>query len=57
MEEQQESLSVFTRTRRRLAKEKLLFRLGPLYVVRSPLQYILLGWILAAGMIWMALRV
>ena len=57
MEEQQESLSVFARTRRRLAKEKLLFRLGPLYVVRSPLQYILLGWILAAGMIWMALRV
>lgn len=57
MEEQQESLSVFTRTRRRLAKEKLLFRLGTLYLVRSPIQYILLGWLLTAGMIWLTLKV
>ena len=36
-----------------LRKEKTLARLGPFYLVRSPLPHILLGCLLACGIFWM----
>lgn len=57
MEEQQEHRSKSARFRKMLTKEKPLVHLGPFYLVRSPWQYVVLGWILAAGIIWMTRQV
>ena len=57
MEEQQEHRSKSDQFRKMLTKEKPLVHLGPFYLVRSPWQYVVLGWILAAGIIWMTRQV
>ena len=53
MEDQESKRSLLERIRRALTRERKVLQLGPLYLVRSPWQYVLLGWLLTAVLLWL----
>lgn len=57
MNDQEKKGLGFKRLYRILTRDKVLAKLGPMYITRSPWQYIIFGWLLTALLFWMIIRV